>query len=310
MLTKRWSSSACRTTPRSCPTPTSSRRSAGPPTSRSSPSCGGLVLGMAMALVLNARFPGRNVLRSVVLIPWAMSPVAVGILWGWIFDGTYGTLNALLFDLRPDRQERSPGWPTARWAFNIVALVHVWNQAPLTCLLILAGLQSMPENLHRAARIDGAGPVAALLQDHAALAAADAAAGHDPDQHQLDHGLRSVLDHDQGRPGQRHHRLLLDGLRLRLPVLPLRRGCGDPSCSPSICLVLACHLPEAVLRRPAAARTGGRGRAARRRFSVRRSARAARCSRLPARAAAARTCSPARTPARSAGVGARRSPPS
>jgi multiple sugar transport system permease protein len=42
---------------------------------------GGLVLGMAMALVLNAAFPGRNVLRSIVLIPWAMSPVAVGILW-------------------------------------------------------------------------------------------------------------------------------------------------------------------------------------------------------------------------------------
>ena len=56
-----------------------------------------------------------------------------------------------------------------------MALVHVWNQAPLAALLILAGLQSMPENLHRAARIDGAGP-RAVLQDHAALAAADAAA--------------------------------------------------------------------------------------------------------------------------------------
>ena len=118
---------------------------------------GGLALGMAMALVLNARFPGRNVLRSVVLIPWAMSPVAVGILWGWIFDGTYGTLNALLFDLGLISKSipwLASGW----WAFHIVALVHVWNQAPLTCLLILAGLQSLPENLTSAARIDGAGP--------------------------------------------------------------------------------------------------------------------------------------------------------
>src|SRR3954447_1779240 len=118
---------------------------------------GGLVLGMAMALVLNARFPGRNVLRSVVLIPWAMSPVAVGILWGWIFDGTYGTLNALLFDLH--LIDKSVPWlASGWWAFHIVALVHVWNQAPLTCLLILAGLQSLPENLTSAARIDGAGP--------------------------------------------------------------------------------------------------------------------------------------------------------
>src|SRR5690349_17627400 len=86
---------------------------------------GGLALGMAMALVLNARFPGRNVLRSVVLIPRAMSPVAVGILWGWIFDGTYGTLNALLFDLGLISKSipwLASGW----WAFHIVALVHVW----------------------------------------------------------------------------------------------------------------------------------------------------------------------------------------
>ena len=68
---------------------------------------------MAMALVLNAAFPGRNVLRSVVLIPWAMAPVAVGILWGWIFDGSYGTLNALLFDLGLIDRSRSPGSPTA-----------------------------------------------------------------------------------------------------------------------------------------------------------------------------------------------------
>ena len=118
---------------------------------------GGLVLGMAMALVLNAQFPGRNVLRSVVLIPWAMSPVAVGILWNWMFNGDYGPLNGILFDLGIiDSPIRFMANGTV--AFNLVALVHVWNQAPLASLLILAGLQSMPESLHRAARIDGAGP--------------------------------------------------------------------------------------------------------------------------------------------------------
>ena len=119
---------------------------------------GGLVLGMAMALILNMRFPGRNALRSIVLIPWAMSPVAVGILWRWMLNGDYGTFNAILFDLHLIKEPiRFLASGTA--AFYLVALVHVWNQAPLTSLLILAGLQSIPESLHRAARIDGAGPV-------------------------------------------------------------------------------------------------------------------------------------------------------
>jgi ABC-type glycerol-3-phosphate transport system permease component len=118
----------------------------------------GLVLGVAMALVLNMNFPGRGLLRGVVLIPWAMAPVTVGVLWGWIFDGSHGALNGLLLDLGLiDRPIHWLGDGTA--AFNLVALVYVWNQAPLTALLVLANLQSMPENLHKAARIDGAGGV-------------------------------------------------------------------------------------------------------------------------------------------------------
>ena len=119
---------------------------------------GGLVLGMAMALVLNMTFAGRNVLRSLVLVPWAMSPVAVGILWGWMLNGDYGTFNAVLLSLGVIHAPIH--WlGSGAAALNFVAVAHVWNQAPLTSLLILAGLQSIPENLHRAARIDGAGPV-------------------------------------------------------------------------------------------------------------------------------------------------------
>jgi multiple sugar transport system permease protein len=117
----------------------------------------GLAAGMGMALVLNARFPGRGVLRGLVLIPWAMSPVAVGVLWNWVFNGDYGPLSAVLLDLGLIRQ--SVHWLGNGWsAFALVALVYVWNQAPLTCLLLLGGLQSMPDSLHKAARVDGAGP--------------------------------------------------------------------------------------------------------------------------------------------------------
>ncbi len=117
---------------------------------------GGLALGMAMALVLNKYFWGRGILRSFVLIPWAMSPVAVGILWGWMLNGNYGTFNGILTDL--GLIDKPIAWLADGWAaLNLVAIVHIWNQAPLASLLILAGLQSMPENLHRAGRIDGAG---------------------------------------------------------------------------------------------------------------------------------------------------------
>ena len=86
-----------------------------------------------------------------------MSPVAVGILWAWMLNGNYGTFNGILFDL--GLIDQPIAWLADGWAaLNLVALVHIWNQAPLASLLILAGLQSMPENLHRAARIDGAGP--------------------------------------------------------------------------------------------------------------------------------------------------------
>ena len=261
---------------------------------------------MAMALVLNARFPGRNVLRSVVLIPWAMSPVAVGILWGWIFDGTYGTLNALLFDLH--LIDKSIPWlASGRWAFHIVALVHVWNQAPLTCLLILAGLQSLPENLTSAARIDGAGPWQRFLKITLPWLRPMLLLVMILTSDQLDHGLRSVLDHDQGRPGQRHHRLLLDGLRLRLPVLPFGEGAA-------ILYVLTHHLPRPRLASTCgcSSATGGsthrgRGRAARGLLGPRAS-RAAAPAAPAGPAAAAATCSPPAPAGRSA-VSGSASPP-
>ena len=60
---------------------------------------GSTLLGLAMALVLNQRFPGRGLLRSFVLVPWAMAPVSVGVLWSFVYAGDYGALTGLLDDL-------------------------------------------------------------------------------------------------------------------------------------------------------------------------------------------------------------------
>jgi multiple sugar transport system permease protein len=120
---------------------------------------GTTLLGMAMALVLNMRFPGRGFLRSVVLVPWAMAPVSVGVLWSFIYAGNYGALTGLMNDLGLGRFAL-PWLGDGFRALNLVALTHVWSQAPLTALMLLAGLQSMPSNLHKAAMLDGAGPIA------------------------------------------------------------------------------------------------------------------------------------------------------
>jgi multiple sugar transport system permease protein len=120
---------------------------------------GTTLIGMAMALVLNMRFIGRGFLRSVVLVPWAMAPVSVGVLWSFIYAGNYGALTGLLNDLGLGRFAL-PWLGDGFRALNLVALTNVWSQAPLTALMLLAGLQSMPASLHKAAMLDGAGPVA------------------------------------------------------------------------------------------------------------------------------------------------------
>ncbi len=119
---------------------------------------GTTVLGMVFALVLNARFVGRGFLRSVVLVPWAMASVSVGVLWSFLFAGDFGGVNGILNDLGLPSLA-TPWLGDGFRALNLVALVHVWNQAPLSALMLLAGLQSMPASLHKAAMLDGAGPV-------------------------------------------------------------------------------------------------------------------------------------------------------
>ncbi len=119
---------------------------------------GGAGLGLVMALVLNERFRGRGIMRSILLIPWAMSGVVVGYLWGWIFDGQYGTLNGLLYQFYLIN-DYIPYMSTEHSALLIVALVYIWNQAPLAAPLFLAALQAIPQNLYRAATIDGASAI-------------------------------------------------------------------------------------------------------------------------------------------------------
>jgi multiple sugar transport system permease protein len=114
------------------------------------------VIGFAVALILNAKIAGRGFLRGAFLLPWLIPSVVVSFLWMWIFNANYGVINGLLRETGLASQnvnflgERS----TAMWA---VIIAKTWNTFPWIAIMMLAGLQTIPQDLYEAAAIDGAG---------------------------------------------------------------------------------------------------------------------------------------------------------
>lgn len=108
-----------------------------------------LALGLAFALLLNQNFRGRSVARALVLVPWVVPSVVAARFWEWIFNADFGVLNYLL-----GARINWLGDPV--WALHAAILADVWKTTPFAVLLLLAGLQVIPAELYRAARIDGA----------------------------------------------------------------------------------------------------------------------------------------------------------
>jgi len=114
-----------------------------------------LAIGLGMALVMHQAFRGRALLRAVVLVPWAILTVVTAITWRTIFEPELGFVNTMLETLS------LPGsdivWLGERgYALGVMILADVWKTAPFMALLILAGLQGIPDELHDAAKVDGA----------------------------------------------------------------------------------------------------------------------------------------------------------
>jgi ABC-type sugar transport system permease subunit len=116
---------------------------------------GGTILGLLIALVLNENFRGRGPMRSIVLLPWAIAPVVVGKIFTLVYSGQYGTLNGLLYQFKII-DSYVPWLTESTRAMVLVAIASIWQSAPLSALLLLAALQSLPQNLFNAAKIDGA----------------------------------------------------------------------------------------------------------------------------------------------------------
>ncbi len=115
-----------------------------------------LVLGLAFALLLNEEFRGRNLFRSVMIVPYAMLTISNGLIWDYILDPTYGVLNVILqrWGLIGNYQNWL-GSPTGAMAWVIVA--DVWKSTPFMVIILMASLQTFPGNVYRAAEVDGAG---------------------------------------------------------------------------------------------------------------------------------------------------------
>jgi len=107
------------------------------------------LLGLAMAMIMHSAFKGQGLLRTVVLVPWAVLTVVTAIMWRTIFDPNLGFVNTLL------------GTDTV-WlgeepqALMVMIFADVWKTAPFMALLLLAGLQVIPSEIYEAAKVDGA----------------------------------------------------------------------------------------------------------------------------------------------------------
>jgi len=117
-----------------------------------------IVLGVAIALVMNQRFKGRGILRALIIIPWALPSIVNASMWTWILNANYGALNALLSQLGLLRAYK-PWIAEPGWAMIMIILANVWKETPFTVILVLAALQGIPTDLREAAVVDGAGAV-------------------------------------------------------------------------------------------------------------------------------------------------------
>lgn len=116
------------------------------------------ILGLAFALVINSKFRGRGLMRTAILVPWAIPTVVSAQMWSWMYNDNFGVVTDIFLRL---------GWlqpgdsllANPATALAAIIAVDVWKTAPFVALLLLAGLQSIPSDMYEAADVDGANKV-------------------------------------------------------------------------------------------------------------------------------------------------------
>ncbi len=114
-----------------------------------------LILGMGIALVLNQAFRGRNVVRTIAILPWALPTALIALGWTWIFNDQYGIANDIL--LRLGWIQEGINWLGNPFTVTVALVVaDVWKTTPFISILLLAGLQAIPSDLYEAYALEGA----------------------------------------------------------------------------------------------------------------------------------------------------------
>ncbi len=115
------------------------------------------LLGLGLAVLLNEQLRGRSLFRAALLIPMMLPPVVVGVVWRLVLNPNFGAVNGTLRSLGISTESLT--WTASpRLAFLSVIAVDVWQWTPFVFLILLAGLQAIPQEPYEAARIDGSGP--------------------------------------------------------------------------------------------------------------------------------------------------------
>lgn len=108
-----------------------------------------LILGLSIAMLLNRSFKGKGLMRSIILIPWAIPTVVSAKMWEWMYNSDFGIINHLL--------GININWlGSAFWAMSAAIFMEVWKTTPFVALLLMAGLQTIDGDLYKSARVDGA----------------------------------------------------------------------------------------------------------------------------------------------------------
>ncbi|MFI0846853.1 carbohydrate ABC transporter permease [Mesorhizobium sp. IMUNJ 23232] len=113
------------------------------------------VLGFALALALHREFFGRAMLRAIFIVPWVISAVAASYIWKWIYHSDFGIIGVVLMQL--GIVDRPPNFiDSVNTVLPSLIVVNIWREFPFALIMMMAGLQTVPEQLLRAAQVDGA----------------------------------------------------------------------------------------------------------------------------------------------------------
>lgn len=120
------------------------------------------VVGIFLANALDKKIPGRSLIRSVVLLPWVIPTVITALLWLWLFQPQYGLFNYIFTKFHIISNPIS--WVSdPKFALMSVSVAAIWRQLPFVTIMVLAGIQGIPQDMYEAATIDGANSVQAFF---------------------------------------------------------------------------------------------------------------------------------------------------